>query len=220
MKVNFKIVTLQHVIHRQLVWPAVVEFQMTASQPVQYLLPDMQLNLVVLMEQWHGNLRLLLILMTTYKLTFSMSMLSVLLLLKEIHHPNHKLKNGPQSTNWGFLWMVPPFSLIKKIKLTRLVWYACVYKYLQQPKLLLVDSKLQIFILQITDFILQIQGADFNFISFHILQQTINYAKFWYINITFCLTGLSRKYRKNWHSEKQSKGICKCKVYSLSANKV
>ena len=51
------------------------------------------------MEQGHGNLRLLLILMTTYKLTFSMSMLSVLLLLKEIHHPNHKLKNGPQSTN-------------------------------------------------------------------------------------------------------------------------
>ena len=93
--------------------------------------------------------------------------------------------------------MVPPFSLIKKIKLTRLVWYACVYKYLQQPKLLLVDSKQQIFILQITDFILQIQGADFNFISFHILQQTINYAKFRYINITFCLTGLSRKYRKN-----------------------
>ena len=44
MKVNFKIVTLQHVIHRQLVWPAVLEFQMTASQPVQYLLPHMQLN--------------------------------------------------------------------------------------------------------------------------------------------------------------------------------
>ena len=71
--------------------------------------------------------------------------------------------------------MVPPFSLIKKIKLTRLVWHACVYKYLQQPKLLLVDSKLQIFILQITDFILQIQGADFNFISFHILQQTYHF---------------------------------------------
>ena len=100
MKVNFKIVTLQHVIHKQLVWPVVVEFQMTASQPVQYLFPNMQLNMVVLMEEGHGNLRLLLILMTTYKLTFSMSMLSVLLLLKEIHQPNQQvLKNGPQSTN-------------------------------------------------------------------------------------------------------------------------
>ena len=100
MKVNFKIVTLQHVIHKQLVWPVVVEFQMTASQPVQDLKPDMQLNMVVLMEEGHGNLRLLLILMTTYKLTFSMSMLSVLLLLKEIHQPNQQvLKNGPQSTN-------------------------------------------------------------------------------------------------------------------------
>ena len=69
MKVNFKIVTLQHVIHKQLAWPAVVEFQMTASQPVQYLKPNMQLNMVVLMEQEHENLRLILILM---------SMLSVL----------------------------------------------------------------------------------------------------------------------------------------------
>ena len=96
---NLLIVTLQHVIHRQLVWPVVVEFQMTASQPVQYLLPDMQLNMVVLMEERYGNLRLLLILMTTYKLTFSMSMLSVLLLLKEIHQAIRQLKNGPQSTN-------------------------------------------------------------------------------------------------------------------------
>ena len=88
MEVNFKIVTLQHVIHKQLVWLAEVEFQVTASQPVQYLPPNMQLNMVVLMEEGHGNLRLLLILMTTYKLTFSMSMLSVLLLLKEIHQPN------------------------------------------------------------------------------------------------------------------------------------
>ena len=130
MKVNFKIVTLQHVIHKQLVWPVVVEFQMTASQPVQYLFPNMQLNMVVLMEEGHGNLRLLLILMTTYKLTFSMSMLSVLLLLKEIHQPNQQvLKNGPQSTNWDFHSMVPPFSLIKKTKLTRLVCHALVYKY-------------------------------------------------------------------------------------------
>ena len=135
MKVNFKIVTLQHVIHRQLVWPAVLEFQMTASQPVQYLLPHMQLNMVVLMEEGHGNLRLLLILLTTFKLTFSMSMLSVLLLLKEIHQPNHQLlKNGPQSTNWDFHSTVPPFSLIKKTNLTRLVCHALVHKYSQQPK--------------------------------------------------------------------------------------
>ena len=78
MKVNFKIFTLQLAIHRQLVWPAVLEFQITASQPVQYLFPNMQLNLVVLMEEGYGNLRLLLILVTTYRLTFSMSMLSVL----------------------------------------------------------------------------------------------------------------------------------------------
>ena len=126
---NLSIVTLQHVIHKQLVWQAVVEFQITASQPGQYLLPDMQLNMVVLMEKRHGNLRLILILMTTYKLTFSMSMLSVLLLLKEIHHPNQQLKNGPQSTNWDFLSVITPFFLMKKIKLTRLVCYALVYKY-------------------------------------------------------------------------------------------
>ena len=139
MKVNFKIFTLQLAIHRQLVWPAVLEFQITASQPVQYLLPNMQLNMVVLMEEGHGNLRLLLILMTTYKLTFSMSMLSVLLLLKEIHQPNQNmLKNGPQSTNWDFLSMVPPFSPMKKIKLTRLVCHALVHKYSQQPKWVLV----------------------------------------------------------------------------------
>ena len=74
---NLLIVTLQHVIHRQLVWPVVVEFQMTASQPVQFIIPDITLNLVVLMDQRHGKLGLI-ILMSTYKLTFSMSMLSVL----------------------------------------------------------------------------------------------------------------------------------------------
>ena len=74
---NLLIVTLQHVIHRQLVWPVVVEFQMTASQPVQFIIPDIKLNLVVLMDQRHGKLGLI-ILMSTYKLTFSMSMLSVL----------------------------------------------------------------------------------------------------------------------------------------------
>ena len=74
---NLLIVTLQHVIHRQLVWPVVVEFQMTASQPLQYIVPHIRLNMVVLMEQGHGHLRLMVV-MTTYKLTFSMSMLSVL----------------------------------------------------------------------------------------------------------------------------------------------
>ena len=44
---NLSIVTLQHAIHRQLVWPVVVEFQMTVSLPVQYLKPYMQLNMVV-----------------------------------------------------------------------------------------------------------------------------------------------------------------------------
>ena len=95
---NLLIVTLQHVIHRQLVWPVVVEFQMTASQPVQYRVQNIKLNMVVLMDQGHGKLRLI-NLMSTYKLTFSMSMLSVLLLLKEIHQLNRQLKNGPQSTN-------------------------------------------------------------------------------------------------------------------------
>ena len=95
---NLLIVTLQHVIHRQLVWPVVVEFQMTASQPVQYGITDIKLNMVVLMDQGHGKLRLIRM-MSTYKLTFSMSMLSVLLLLKEIHQLNRQLKNGPQSTN-------------------------------------------------------------------------------------------------------------------------
>ena len=95
---NLLIVTLQHVIHRQLVWPVVVEFQMTASQPVQYGVQNIKLNMVVLMDQGHGKLRLI-NLMSTYKLTFSMSMLSVLLLLKEIHQLNRQLKNGPQSTN-------------------------------------------------------------------------------------------------------------------------
>ena len=65
---NLSIVTLQHVIHRQLVWPEVVEFQMTVSLPVQYLKPYMQLNMVVLMEKGHGNLRLLLILMITLQI--------------------------------------------------------------------------------------------------------------------------------------------------------
>ena len=134
---NHLIVTLQHVIPRQLGWPAVVEFQMTAFRPVQYLLPDMQLNMVVLMEQGHGKLRLTIV-MTTYKLTFSMSMLSVLQLLKEIHRTNRQPKSGPKSTNYNFLSMVPLFSPIKKIKLSRSVCHALVYKYSQQPKLILV----------------------------------------------------------------------------------
>ena len=66
-----------------------------------------------------------------------------------------------------------------------------------------LNYRWQIFILHFTDshfvflqiFILQI--TDFNVISFHKLQETINHANFQYIDITFCLTGLSRKFRKN-----------------------
>ena len=65
------------------------------------------------------------------------------------------------------------------------------------------DYRWQIFILHFTDshfvflqiFILQI--TDFNVISFHKLQETIKHANFQHIDITFCLTGLSRKFRKN-----------------------
>ena len=67
---------------------------------------------------------------------------------------------------------------------------------------------------------MQIQTADFKFISFHNYSKVLIMPSLKFINTTFCMTGLSREFRKKGHSEKQSKGICKCKVYPLSANKV
>ena len=72
--------------------------------------------------------------------------------------------------------MVPPFSLIKKTNLTRLVWHAhiyifCIYIYIYiyihaqvftRAKISTCVTKLLILILQITDVIFQIQVAGFN----------------------------------------------------------
>ena len=60
-----------------------------------------------------GHPRLIPILPTTCRLIFCMSMLSVLLLLKELM----VLMSGQQSIRFAYQWMVPLWSRIKKTTL-------------------------------------------------------------------------------------------------------
>ena len=107
--------TLQVVNWKLLVWLVVEEFQTAASPPHRIIV----LGIYPLMLDWMevtevGHPRVILILPTTCRLTFCMSMLSVLLLLKELM----VLMSGQQSIRFAYQWMVPLWSPTKKTMLT------------------------------------------------------------------------------------------------------